>query len=291
MRPKGLLAMIVNLSRFALNSITGDTMSDPKTQNHAVLLLHGLSGSPAELSSVRKRLVADGFYVEAPLLLGHGTYPDDLRNYRWTHWIDQVESVFADLEKRFERVSICGLCMGATLSLLLSIRVGKRAHSVIPISTSLIFDGWDLPFINRALPVLRYVPLWHRNYYVHEGSPYGVKDERLRRAIAKHFHDDGKATHYTKTPAHGCFQSYDLGRQVKPKLNTIEAHVFAVHPIEDEVATTRNVDLIEKHIPKGRFSKYLVEDSYHLVTLDRHRHTVAAKISEFLKSFPNATAN
>ena len=44
----------------------------------ACLLLHGLTGSPAELRPVGEALAQAGFRAVGPLLPGHGTSPEDL---------------------------------------------------------------------------------------------------------------------------------------------------------------------------------------------------------------------
>src|SRR2546430_8469231 len=46
----------------------------------ACLLLHGLTGSPAEMRPVGDALAAAAFRAVAPLLPGHGTTPEDLYN-------------------------------------------------------------------------------------------------------------------------------------------------------------------------------------------------------------------
>ena len=47
-----------------------------------VVLLHGYTGSPAELSLLAEAIHAEGFGVEAPLLVGHGTCLEDLMPVR-----------------------------------------------------------------------------------------------------------------------------------------------------------------------------------------------------------------
>lgn len=89
-----------------------------QASDRAVLLLHGLFGSPADFGDLPLHLVAEGYEVRAPLFPGHGRKPDDLD----TVWADDyrkaVRAAYDDLAARHAKVAIVGGSMGATLALL-----------------------------------------------------------------------------------------------------------------------------------------------------------------------------
>ncbi len=68
-----------------------EAFSFPGDGDVGVLLLHGFTGSPAEMRPVGEALAQLGIGSEAILLRGHGTHPDDMLDARHEHWIEDVE--------------------------------------------------------------------------------------------------------------------------------------------------------------------------------------------------------
>ena len=83
----------------------------------AVLVLHGLTGSPRSVAGLADALAGAGFEVEAPLLPGHGTSPEDLAGCRWADWVGAAEDSYAALTRRTPGpVVAVGLSMGGALA-------------------------------------------------------------------------------------------------------------------------------------------------------------------------------
>jgi carboxylesterase len=61
------------------------------TNGQGVVLVHGLTGAPAEMKLVARLLHRRGFSVYAPLLAGHGKDVRSLRRSTWQDWLDSVE--------------------------------------------------------------------------------------------------------------------------------------------------------------------------------------------------------
>src|SRR2546428_5976498 len=91
----------------------------------ACLLLHGLTGSPAEVRPVGEALAAAGFRAFGPLLPGHGTRPDDLDVITRAEMIEAARNAFLSL-KGSRRVYLCGLSMGALLAIHLAAKSWVR---------------------------------------------------------------------------------------------------------------------------------------------------------------------
>jgi carboxylesterase len=84
----------------------------------AVLLVHGLFGSPADFGDLPIHLAAEGFAVYAPLLPGHGRRPDDLDAVWADGYRKTVRTAYDELAAKHGNVAIAGGSMGATLALL-----------------------------------------------------------------------------------------------------------------------------------------------------------------------------
>ena len=58
-----------------------------------------------------------GFHVELPRLPGHGTSVEDMMTTGWADWTAGVEAAYQALAERAERIVVCGLSMGGSLTL------------------------------------------------------------------------------------------------------------------------------------------------------------------------------
>src|SRR5438045_6670771 len=88
----------------------------------ACLLLHGLTGSPAEVRPVGEALAKAGFRAVGPLLPGHGTTPRDLMRVHRTDMLAAASDALRSL-RGARRVFLCGLSMGALIAVELCARV------------------------------------------------------------------------------------------------------------------------------------------------------------------------
>ena len=87
----------------------------------ACLLLHGLTGSPAEMRPVGEALAAAGYRAVAPLLPGHGTTPQALYTTTREDLMRAAESALLSLRDA-RRLFLCGLSMGSLLAIHLAAR-------------------------------------------------------------------------------------------------------------------------------------------------------------------------
>src|SRR5258707_10794626 len=81
----------------------------------ACLLLHGLTGSPAEVRPVAEALAAAGIRAIGPLLPGHGTVPEDLYTVTRQDLLRAAESALLSLGGA-RRIYLCGLSAAAPLA-------------------------------------------------------------------------------------------------------------------------------------------------------------------------------
>jgi carboxylesterase len=87
----------------------------------ACLLLHGLTGTPAEVRPVGEALAKSGFRAVGPLLPGHGTSPEDLFTVSRVDLLNAARGALLGL-RGARRLFLCGLSMGALLAIELASR-------------------------------------------------------------------------------------------------------------------------------------------------------------------------
>ncbi len=248
--------------------------------NHSVLLIHGLTGSPFEMKYLARKLNKAGFTVKGPCLDGHCTTLKDLSKTNWQDWYGSVRDSFTVMKKSFDSVSAAGLCMGALLSLHLSHEFGSEVAAVSLISTTLFYDGWSLPWYKFLLPIAYYFPFRYFYSYA-ETEPYGIKNRALRDRIVNLMNDDSIA--YTRTPAASIHELFKLINQVKKELPAIITPALILHSREDDLTSLKNPDYVEEKIGSEVVRKIILDDSYHMMTIDNQKDRVAEETANFFR--------
>ena len=87
-----------------------------------VILLHGFTGSPSEMTLLAEALHSQGYSVEVPLLQGHGTCLEDLVPMRPQQWIEQLDQLIQAELDRGQELVLGGLSMGSILALQAALR-------------------------------------------------------------------------------------------------------------------------------------------------------------------------
>ena len=100
--------------------------------DHAVLLLHGFTGTAAHMRPLGELLHAQGFTVEGVNLPGHAQSMEAMAQTHWQDWLDAAKEAFCRLQARYQQVSVAGLSMGGCIALL----IAEQMHPVSVITIS-----------------------------------------------------------------------------------------------------------------------------------------------------------
>jgi carboxylesterase len=71
-----------------------------------------------------------------------------------------------------------------------------------------------------------------------------------------------------------------LVRNVKPLLSKIKQHALVFHPRNDDQSDLSNAMLLQRKLA-GIVETVVLDDCYHMVTLDRQRPVVMERVKEF----------
>lgn len=246
----------------------------------AVLLIHGLTGTPTEMAFIGRSLAAAGYTVHGVQLAGHCGSENDLLCTTWQDWYASVEAAYHHLALHHEAIYVAGLSMGAVLALHLAAH--HPVQGVALYSTTLRYDGWSIPRLSFLLPLFLATPLGERYRFV-ETYPYGIKDERLRKIVAAGMiSGDSAAAGTLGMTGTSLRQLRALIAVVKRELPVITAPTLILHASEDDVASVRNADYVECRLG-GPVAKVLLDDCYHIITVDRQRRQVATETIHFFR--------
>lgn len=225
----------------------------------AVLCVHGLTGTPYEVRPPAEALADSGFFCEGPLLPGHGTRHQDLAATPRGAWVEAVVSAFDALASRHARVYVLGLSLGGLLALSLA---GRR-----PVAGAVVLAApLDLgPLIRNAVPWLW--PL--------------VRSLPKTPAI---FDDEARVRHpgYDRMPMRSVNELIRLAREVERALPGVRAPVQLIFSRRDPTVPAHNAQAILNALAPGDRELHWLEDSAHVLPVDRERELVARRVVEFL---------
>ncbi len=252
----------------------------------AVLLVHGLTGTPAEMKHFGRVLSRKNLTVACPELAGHCASIQALQATHWQDWYTSIERAFDALKQEYEQVFIAGLSMGALIALLVASKRKTEVAGIILLSTTFFYDGWNVPKFKQKflLPLVLYTPL---KYFMQweETAPYGIKCERTRAMVAAILDNkDAKTADkigYFKTPATVILESVRLIKAARLSLSQVISPVLIVHSTEDDMASLKNAHYVEQHIASPHVETMYIDDTYHVLTLDKRKDDIALRVVKF----------
>ena len=253
------------------------------------LLIHGLGGTPVEMRFVAIGLARAGYTVSCPQLAGHCGGFDDLRATSWQDWYATVEKAHDELRKTCRKVIVGGLSMGAILALHLAAKRPDAVHGSALFAPTLKLDGWGVPWYSVLFKLVRdrrtadFITFSER-------EPYGIKDPRVRALVTAAINsgDSSKAGQLTN-PGRVMLEMRWLVDTVKRQLGDIRQPTLIVHPREDDRASLGNAAYLQRTLG-GLVETFVLNDSYHIVTIDRQRDLVVSRSAAFARSITERPA-
>lgn len=257
-----------------------------------VLLIHGLTGTPNEMRIVGRGLNRAGFTVYAMQLAGHCGNEDDLNQTTWQDWYKSVETAALKLKEQVDHVFVAGLSMGALLSLKLAAEHPELVRGVGVYGVTFNYDGWSMPFWAKQffflLTWLKRFGLFQKTSFL-EQPPYGLKDERIRATIVESMASgDSTQAGLAGNPFPALAEMQKLASVVRKDLPKVHSPCLILHSSHDDVADMNtNAKVVERFVSAP--TKFVpLEDSYHMITIDRQRRQVIDESIDFFEKIVNS---
>ena len=250
-----------------------------------VLLIHDLGGTPAEFAFVAAGLSRAGFTVCCPLLYGHGGSLALLGATTWRDWYRTAREAHAQIARRCGSVVVCGLGAGALLALELAIEHPGEAHGVALLAPMFWPDGWAVPWHAQALRLVPSKRLANQ-FRLDMTTPFGIKDDALRKAaVEAHAQKDRPSEDVLGCPGGALLEIRWLAAEVSPRLSGVTQPCLIVHAREDDRSRLATSQFLQTRLG-GIVDLIVLEDSYHLVTMDRQRDMVLERLQAFAAGLP-----
>ncbi|MBI3804349.1 MAG: alpha/beta fold hydrolase [Nitrospirae bacterium] len=274
-----------------------------------IYLIHGVTGTPLEMKYLGRRLFRHGWNVYLPTLPGHCSRYREMVDSDEKEWLSHVEMQLSYARLHCRNLFVAGLSAGALLALEASLRVPVEGIGVF--SPTLFYDGWNVPWTLKLLPFgIKCLPNFLQRWFFHiDGAPYGIKDPALQGRIREAYHPVAlmKGTLGRYFPrAHGSVQSPERSRsseavgyplfslktladldrmyaQVRDHLHRVTAPTLILQAKEDDFTSPKNAEFIYRAIASEEKELILLDDCYHVITVDKQRDRVAEEMARFVE--------
>lgn len=253
----------------------------------AVLLFHGLTSTPLELQFLARGLHRAGYTVRVAVIDGytHGLKP--AAGLGHADWAAAAVAEFDRMRPTCDSLAVGGLCIGSLLALHVAAQRTSATSHVLALSTALKYDGWAAPRTRWLLPLVPWIPGLGR-IAVKEREPYGVKDERLRAWIGAQMKESGGSdAGAASLKVKDLFESLCLMKLVRAGMPQIQAPTLLIHARDDEAASPKNALEVAKSVSSRRVHFVLLNDSYHMISIDREKTRVLNEMKDFLHGTPS----
>ena len=225
-----------------------------------VLLSHGFTGSPKSMRPFGEHLAAEGFGVAVPRLPGHGTNWREMNNTRWQDWYAVLDNELERLRKEHDRVFLIGLSMGGCLVLRLAEQHGAEISGLVLINPSVRTDDKRsvlLPVLSRVVP-----------------SFPGISNDIKKPGV-----DEGA---YDRMPLRALYSLSQLWRTTRENLAEVTQPVLLFRSTVDHVVEPSSGRTVLASISSLDVTETLLENSYHVATLDNDAPRIFADSTAFL---------
>ena len=242
-----------------------------------VVLLHGLLSTTREFGLISLPLQSRGVELIVPDIKGY-TEANRRRFNRWENWVDAACDAIREQVGVERPFVLGGLCTGGMLAAAVAARGEFNVHSLVMMAPSFGYDGWGRGrwWAWRKLGYVLGIDRW---IHVPETAPYGIKNEKIRRWVERDMESRSSSSAGPSTlPLWAINQSERLMRHVEKQLPQLHVQTIVMSSTEDEICSIAVVRDAFNTLPGDANRLVVLEDSYHMITMDNDRQRVTAEL-------------
>lgn len=226
-----------------------------------VLLVHGFTGSPKSMKPWAEVLNENGYTTSVPRLPGHGTTWQEMNRTRWTDWYAEVAHAFDELREKCDSVFVFGMSMGGSLATRLAEQRGDEVAGLVVVNPAYFTTRPDrhlLPYIRHVVPAFP-----------------GISND-----IKKPDQDEGA---YTKIPLQAAYSLSQFWQITKRDIGRVRQPILIFTSADDHVVESENSEWLLEHVNSVDRHQTILENSYHVATLDNDADVIFDGSVAFLK--------
>ncbi len=236
---------------------------DGENARIGICVLHGFTGNPHTSRPLGQGLSRRGFTVEVPRLPGHGTHWRDMAETTYDDWRNKVREVLDDLEQRCDAVFCAGLSMGGTLAIDMAWERTATLDGAIPINATVLPREGFLAAVAPLLEkIIKRVPAKAAGLVENDAKKPGV-DEHA----------------YDMVPTVPANSFLAAAKTLHARLEDIRVPLLVAYAPEDHSVPCENSREVIRRVPNAE--ELILNNSYHLATVDNDADLLEEKIAEF----------
>ncbi len=230
----------------------------------AALLIHGFTGTPAELRDLGFFLNQEfGWTIHAPLLPGHGTTPENLAKVKMENWAQTTHGALRRLSKKHAKIHLIGISMGALLCIQ-AFDKAKFAISSLALLVPALYlksfqQRWGTPLM-RLPGLARLMGMW-------------PKERKIENLIA-----------YEEYPLLGVRELHRLQQRIKKLPPQKSPPLFLCYSEKDDVVHPRSIPEIKKILHTDLSKTLPLKESHHVITIGPEKEKLFSEMREFYRS-------
>jgi carboxylesterase len=234
-----------------------------------VVVSHGFTGTPASLRPWAQFLADAGYSVRLPLLPGHGASWRETNRSRWPQWYETVEASFRELAARCDVVFAAGLSMGASLVTRLAEQHPDKISGLVLVNPAYGTRRIDAKF-----------------------APYISWAVRSRPSIGGDIKKPGvEEPAGDRTPVVAFASVLKLWKVTVADLGALRAPILMYRSREDHVVDDLSGQLLKAGAVNTTVREVILENSYHVATLDNDAPQIFEGSVEFIESLTGASVD
>ena len=208
-----------------------------------------------------QHLAAQGYTVRVPRLPGHGTTWQEMNRTRWEDWYAVADREFRALHERCDQVFIGGLSMGGGIALALAQEHGPRVSGLVLVNPAVLFKDWRVRFV----PLLKNVV----------GGLEAIANDSKKEGVTE--------LAYSHTPLKAGHSQIVAWRAIIRDLPEVTQPVLLLRSPQDHVVPASSSALLLSRISSQDVTEVLLEESYHVATLDNDAPRIFAESADFIE--------
>ena len=224
------------------------------------LIIHGISGTPAEMRELGELLGEKGYTVLGVCLKGHGTTVEDMEKCSYKDWIASAVNALSKLKEECDNVYVIGHSMGSLLAMYLA--ENFEVAGLAALSPPLVTKNKAAKFAFILKHFMKYV----------EWAPRERSAEETQYLLGS-----------SKLPVCSIDELNKLTKAVSKSLDKISAPLLIVHSHNDEAVDESSVDILYTKVKSLTKEKIFLNKSGHNITVECEKLDVFNAVLNFLK--------
>ncbi len=229
-----------------------------------IMLIHGFTGAPPEMRLIGDYLHDRGITVSAPMLPGHGTYVEEMNQYKWTDWVAHTRQTLTELKSVCDLVFVAGLSLGSLVTLNLAAEDKDLAGAVL-----------FAPSIKLTSRLIHLTPIL--KYFI----------QKVKKPLDQYANQaaDRQEWTYNERPMAGAHELLRIIRHTRTILQKVKCPLLIVDGAKDEIIDTACSRYVYDRVASAEKEILTLPESGHCLTIDGEWEMAAEKTFQFVDRY------